>query len=414
MNDSDIIAFVKPYTCVSYERLQNVLTLVEKVVKENIPGDLAEVGVWKGGVCMAMALKCKQLGVSRTIHLYDTFSGMTQPTDHDVDLGGNRARDIFDQVKCDISLEEVQRNLRFVDYPDVVYHVGDITKSDISAFPTFALLRLDTDWYESTKFELTYMEPNVSPFGFIIVDDYGHWRGSRQAVDEHAPYNLQRIDYTGVWWQRDFGYSLLEQKAPESEMARTLLYNFHHFIALGPGFHRGCGSYLIDGQRYAYQAETFKKQEALFQVGKASTRVLEIGVYLGHSLLLLLLANPNLEITCIDNDSKFSPSAVQYLNKHFGNRIRFYLGDSTDVLSREKLGQFDCIHIDADHREDAVANEFALSRPLASPGAFFVFDDYEALRPLIDGYISSGVLFHVDTPWSLWTNIVTRLRSVSL
>ena len=158
MNDSDIIAFVKPYTCVSYERLQNVLTLVERVVKENIPGDLAEVGVWKGGVVMAMALKCKQLGVTRTIHLYDTFSGMTQPTDRDVDLGGNRASDIFDRVKCDIGLEEVQRNLRFVDYPNVVYHIGDITKSDISEFPKFALLRLDTDWYESTKFELTYTQ----------------------------------------------------------------------------------------------------------------------------------------------------------------------------------------------------------------------------------------------------------------
>jgi O-methyltransferase len=413
MIDSDIITLVKPYTCVSEERLQNVLMLVERVVRENIPGDLAEVGVWKGGVVMAMALKCKQLGVTRTIHLYDTFSGMTMPTDQDVDLAGNRAKDIFDMVRCDIGLEEVQRNLALVDYPEFVYHVGDITKSDVSAFPTFSLLRLDTDWYESTKFELTYMEPKVSPFGFVIVDDYGHWRGSRRAVDEFSPYNLQWIDYTGVWWQRDFGRSILEKLSAESEAARALLYNFHHFIALGPHFHRGCGSYMIDGQRYVYQADTLKKQQALFNVGKASNRVLEIGVYLGHSLLLLLLSNPNLEITCIDNDDTFSPAAVEYLNKHFGNRVQFFLGNSRDVLTRERLGQFDCIHIDADHREDAVSQEFILTRPFAVSNAFYVFDDYEALRSLIDRYISAGILLHVETPWCLWTNIITRLKSVS-
>ena len=414
MNDSEIIQLVKPYTAVSYERLENVLMLVERAVRENVPGDFAEVGVWKGGVVMAMALKCKQLCVDRTIHLYDTFTGMTPPTDNDVDLAGVRARDIFDAVRCEASLEEVKRNMGLVDYPNVVYHVGDITKTDPSEFPTFALLRLDTDWYESTKFELTHMEPRVSPFGFIIADDYGHWRGSRQAVDEHAPYNLQLIDYTGVWWQRDFGHSNLERMSQDSDMVKCLLYNFHHFIALGPGFHRGCGSYLIDGQRYAYQADTLKKQEALFRVGKSSSRVLEVGVYLGHSLLLLLLSNPTLEIVCIDNDPTFSPAAVEYLNRHFGNRIKFYLGNSQDVLTRESLGQFDCIHIDADHREDAVSREFTLARPLAKADAYFVFDDYEALKSLIDGYISSEQLYHIDTPWCLWTNIITRLKSVSL
>lgn len=413
MKDSEIITFVKPYTSVSDERIQNVLTLVERVVRENIPGDLAEVGVWKGGLLMAMALKCKQLGVTRTVHAYDTFTGMTAPTDNDVDLAGNRARDIFDSVRCDVRLGEVQQNLALVEYPDIVYHVGDIMQSNIRAFPTFAVLRLDTDWYESTKFELEFMEPRVSPYGFIIVDDYGHWKGSRRAVDEFRPSNLQRIDYTGVWWQRDFGRSILEKHARTSPVAKVLLDNFHHFIALGPLFHRGCGSYMVDGQRYAYQSDTLKKQEALFRVGESSTRVLEIGVYLGHSLLLLLLSNRTLEITCLDVDPTFSPKAVEYLNTHFNNRVHFHLGYSTDVLRRDDLGTFDCIHIDADHRVEAVSEEFALSRPLAQPNAHFVFDDYEALRPLIDGYISSGVLRHIETPWCLWTNVVTRLSSVS-
>jgi O-methyltransferase len=413
MNDAEIVAFVKPYTAISNERIFNVLSLVERVVQENIPGDLAEVGVWKGGAVMAMALKCKQLGVSRPIHLYDTFTGMTEPTAADVDLNDYRAKDMFEAVKCEAGIGEVARNLAKVEYSNFVYHIGDITKADTKSFPEFALLRLDTDWYESTKFELTYMEPRVSPNGFIIVDDYGHWKGSRKAVDEHRPHNLQTIDYTGVWWRKDYGRSILES-LPKTEYTQLLLENFHHFVALGPGFHGGCGSYMFDGRRYVYQAETLKKQEALFEVGKKSTRVLEVGVYLGHSLLILLLSNPTLKIVCIDNDPQFSPRAVEYLNKHFDNRIEFHLGDSVTVLSRPtRLGLFDCIHIDADHQEAPVRREFELTKPLAKSNAYFVFDDYEALQRLIDGWIQSGELLRVETPYCLWTNIITRLNSES-
>ena len=230
MNDSDIIEFVRPFTSLSRERIENILFLTERVIKEKIPGSLAEVGVWKGGAIMAMALKCKQLGDYRDIHVYDTFSGMTSPSDVDIDLDGNSAKNIFDVVKCYASFEEVRQNIEKVDYPNIVYHKGDITHTDPHSFPTFALLRLDTDWYESTKFELTYMEPRVSPYGFIIVDDYGHWKGSRKAVDEFSPLNLHMIDYTGVWWQKDYGKSVLE--SIDSHISVPLIDNFHHFISL--------------------------------------------------------------------------------------------------------------------------------------------------------------------------------------
>ncbi len=215
----------------------------------------------------------------------------------------------------------------------------------------------------------------------------------------------------------DSGRSQLEDlvnENPTSEFARVLLDQFHHFVALGPRLHVGCGSYLINGQSHTYEPREFKKQEALFRIGKTSNSVLEIGVYLGHSLLILLIANPTLRITCIDNDASFSPAAVAYLNEHFGNRITFHLGTAEEVLAREtSLGVFDCIHIDADHTEDAVARQFALTRLFAAPGATYVFDDYEAVRPLIDGWIESGFLHHVETPWCAWTNIITRLNNVS-
>lgn len=215
----------------------------------------------------------------------------------------------------------------------------------------------------------------------------------------------------------DYGRSVLEAAVydhPESVPAKVLLDNFHHFVALNNGFHRGCGSYLFDGQTYKYQRETLKKQEHLFYTGQQSTRVLEIGVYVGHSLLILLLSNPNLLITCIDNDSSFSPRAVEYLNKHFNNRIVFYCGSAEEVLQRETLGTFDCIHIDADHYEYAVSRQFELSRKFAEPDALYVFDDYEAVRPLIDRWMTDGTLIHVFTPWCLWTNVITRLNNKSL
>lgn len=415
MQDEEIIAAVRPYTSVSRERILNVLTLVESVVREGIPGDFAEVGVWKGGLIMAMALKCRQLGAEdRVIHAYDTFTGMTPPTDRDVDLDGHSAASIFASVSCEASLDEVQTTLARLNYPNLRIHRCDITTVDPSTFPTFALLRLDTDWYESTKYELTHMEPRVSLGGYVIVDDYGHWRGSRAAVDEFRPPGLTWIDYTGVWWRKDYGRSRI---VPTSAYTTALRENFQHVVglydAVGRSFHRGCGSYLFDGQTYEYQTATLAKQEALFAAGQSATRVLEVGVYLGHSLLILLLANPTLRITCIDNDSSFSPAAVAYLNRHFGDRITFHLGTAEAVLARETLGTFDCVHIDADHTPDAVARQFSLTRPFADVGATYVFDDYEAVRSVIDGWVSEGLLSHVTTPWCLWTNTITRLNNVS-
>jgi len=199
---------------------------------------------------------------------------------------------------------------------------------------------------------------------------------------------------------------------PESETAKILLENFHHFEEIyqivGGKWENGWGSYLFDGCSYSYQRATLKKQEALFNVGKRSTLVLEIGVYLGHSLFILLVSNPNLRITCIDNDVRFAPKVVSYLNSVFDNRITFYLGNAIDILPT-LTESFDTIHIDADHTIDAVRSQFQLSIPHAMPNAFIVFDDYEAVRPIIDEWITKNVLTHITTPWCLWTNIVTRL-----
>jgi hypothetical protein len=206
MNDTEIVDFVSPYSLCGNERILNAIQIVDKVAKENIPGDFVEAGVYKGGIIMAMALKCKQLGLDRNIYAYDTFSGMTQPTAADVNLHNIRALDLMNESMCSSSLEETRSNMEKTGYSNVTFCMGDIVSTNLETIPKqIALLRLDTDWYESTKFELDHFEPNVVQGGYVIIDDYGHWKGSRRAVDEFLevhPQTLHEIDYTGRYWKK--------------------------------------------------------------------------------------------------------------------------------------------------------------------------------------------------------------------
>jgi O-methyltransferase len=214
MNDNEILNFVSPYTVCDNARILNVLQVIDWIAKENIPGDFVEAGVYKGGIIMAMALKCKQLGLTRKIYAYDTFSGMTAPTGLDIDINNMRALDLMDKssyvyseaIHCKSSLEETKENFEKTGYSNVVFCEGDILQTSLHSIPQeIALLRLDTDWYESTKFELDHFEPQVRKGGYVIVDDYGHWKGSRKAVDDFLlthPQQVTPVDYTGIYWKK--------------------------------------------------------------------------------------------------------------------------------------------------------------------------------------------------------------------
>lgn len=215
-----------------------------------------------------------------------------------------------------------------------------------------------------------------------------------------------------------FGKELLEaivQKHPDSFPARKLLDNFHLFeglhTAIGGKWIHGCGSYLFDGQAYVYNPRCLKKQEEVYRYATTAKKVLEVGVYVGHSLLLMLLANPAIEITAIDIDDTFAKPAIEYLNSVFGEgRIRFLKGDALDTLKNLKTegATFDLIHIDADHNDTAVTAQTLASFPLAQQDCIFIYDDYDAVRKTVDGFISSGFLTHLKTPDCLWRNCITR------
>jgi O-methyltransferase len=207
--DVEIMRSVAPYTLTSYERRWALVSAVHYVVRGNIEGDFVECGVWRGGSAMTMAKKLIHLGrTDRPIWLYDTFSGMTAPVEHDTETAtGREAREMLmdESVRCVAGIEDVKSNLAGTGYPPELLRFvpGDVAQTLTQRVPErIALLRLDTDWYESTKVEMEVLFPRLVSGGVCIIDDYGHWDGARKAIDgylarEHANVLLSRIDGTG-------------------------------------------------------------------------------------------------------------------------------------------------------------------------------------------------------------------------
>jgi hypothetical protein len=206
-----IVARVAPFTMTSLDRRASLLQAVDHVVRHGVPGDIVECGVWRGGSMMAVALALLARGdTQRHLYLYDTFEGMSEPTAADRSHDGVSAQLQLERtargqgVWCEAGLEDVQANLWSTGYPRERIHFvqGRVEDTIPATLPQqIALLRLDTDWYESTRHELQHLYPRLQSQGVLIIDDYGHWQGARQAVDEYfagsvPPAYLHRVDYT--------------------------------------------------------------------------------------------------------------------------------------------------------------------------------------------------------------------------
>lgn len=211
----DIIEQVRPFTMTSPERLYGLIEAVRYLESNEVAGNFVECGVWKGGSMMAVALTLKKLGsTNRQLYLYDTYEGMTAPTAADLSYQGEGAAELLQKesgqkedsvIWAYSSLEQVRENVLSTGYPESHIHFiqGDVLQTIPDKVPdSIALLRLDTDWYESTRHEMIHLYPLLVSRGVLIIDDYGFWRGSRQAVDEYIAEHrpgllLNRMDDTG-------------------------------------------------------------------------------------------------------------------------------------------------------------------------------------------------------------------------
>jgi hypothetical protein len=193
-------------TMTSPERIVALAESIRHVSRNRVPGAIVECGVWRGGSMMAAAMTLVDAGdTSRELFLFDTFEGMTAAGARDVSVSGQPGAKTAPAGSCDSTEAEVAANLRSTGYPpgQVRLVKGRVEETVPGEAPArIALLRLDTDWYESTRHELRHLYPRLSSAGVLIVDDYGHWSGAREAVDEYfatLPQRplLFRVDYTG-------------------------------------------------------------------------------------------------------------------------------------------------------------------------------------------------------------------------
>lgn len=195
---------VAPYTMVSPERSGALIQAVEHVITNDVPGAIVECGVWRGGSSMVAALTLQRLGHLRDLYLFDTFEGMPEPGELDIDYTGRSETALWDPANpgAQASLGDVRSAMRSTGYPaeHISFVQGRVEDTIPASAPTeIAILRLDTDWYESTRHELEHLYPRLAPGGVLIVDDYGHYEGARKAVDEYFPPTtfIHRLDYSG-------------------------------------------------------------------------------------------------------------------------------------------------------------------------------------------------------------------------
>jgi hypothetical protein len=206
-----VVDTIKPYTTTTVEQQWAFISALKYVHMKGIAGDIVDCGVWKGGNLILAGLVGQKLGSRWQIWGYDTYEGMSEPSELDIRIeGGTSAKKQFTEGQRDAynawyysPLEEVSSNIKQcgLDLSNYRFVKGkcEETLTRAENLPDkISVLRLGTSWYESTSKELEILFPRLAKHGVLIFDDYGHWVGAKKAVDEYfrdRPILMNRIDY---------------------------------------------------------------------------------------------------------------------------------------------------------------------------------------------------------------------------
>mmetsp|Transcript_4971 Transcript_4971/g.13232 ORF Transcript_4971/g.13232 Transcript_4971/m.13232 type:complete len:309 (-) Transcript_4971:752-1678(-) len=205
--NSELRQISSPWTMVSEEHFETALEAVKKVNENGIPGDVVECGVWKGGMSMSMAMMNLRSNTERRFWLFDTFDGLPEPTSEyddenakqhfkDLKEGKNTSKILrstaargMEEGKWNYGpIDVVKNNMRYTTYPaeKINFVKGKVeeTLKKVALPEKIAILRLDTDWYDSTKAELDVFWDRLQSGGILLVDDYCMWKGATTAVDQ--------------------------------------------------------------------------------------------------------------------------------------------------------------------------------------------------------------------------------------
>jgi len=427
---AEIWAQARPYTMTSAERGFALYQAVNAVLDNDIPGAIVECGVWRGGSAMIAALALKRRGARRPIVLFDTFAGMTEPGTHDVDLHGVPAADLMagsrgarvaEMVKADSPVEEVRAALASTGYDMRMIRLveGDVRNTlRRTSTQRIALLRLDTDFYDSTLAELTELWPRLSRGGIFIVDDYGHWQGARQAFEEYFETGshgyrrplLWRIDYTGHG-----GVKLQDRCEPEIERydyipdgfeAPDLLRLFPDAVAQDPWQVKW--PYLRSHIPHVWRWD--RRDDKPWRTGNASVeeaaclytlarqfaghRGIEIGTHFGWTAAHLLAAG--LELDTVDPElavpARRAAVSAALDRVEAPGAYRLWGGFSPDLIEEARgagNGPWSFAFIDGSHDGDAPRDDALAVLPHLAETAVVVFHD------LVSPHVERGLyVFH--------------------
>ena len=202
--NKDLIKKFSNYTMTSNVKIFSLIKAFEYVNKFKIAGDFVECGVYTGGNIMILKKLIEKNRLNRKIYAYDTFEGMTAPTSHDIKIDGTIAKKKFKKNWASCSLNRVKKNfketkLSIKNIKFIKGKVEDTLKIKKNLPKKISILRLDTDFYESTKSELQKLYPLLVKGGVLIIDDYGSWLGSKKAIDEYfsnKKFFLHYIDHS--------------------------------------------------------------------------------------------------------------------------------------------------------------------------------------------------------------------------
>ena len=196
-------------TMIGLVRLQNLRELICRVLSDDVPGDLLEAGVWRGGASIYMRAALIAYGdPTRDVWLADSFSGLPEPNLEAYPQ--DRGMMLHTSPYLIATRDQVQENFRRYGLLDEhVHFVEGWFKDTLHLVPVdrLALLRIDGDMYESTTQALEALYDKVSPGGFVVVDDYNAFTQCREATDTFRGARgiddpLVTIDWTGVYWRK--------------------------------------------------------------------------------------------------------------------------------------------------------------------------------------------------------------------
>ncbi len=409
---------VSPYTMTSVERGFALYNAVKFISEKNVPGNIVESGVWRGGSSMLIALTLMKLNdTDRDLYLFDTYEGMPEPQVVDVDLYGKSAKQQLNDacsknkdeaIWAYAELDDVVNNMGKTGYPENKVHFikGDVCQTAPQTVTRpLSLLRLDTDWYASTKAELRHFYPRLNQNGVLILDDYGHWQGARKAVDEFLlakekagfqPLYLQPIDYTGRLAIKPEGNKKLQwgdryDHYPEEFNCPNL---FHLFPYLQNTDTDTCEDKRLRREvPHIWRTDTREKPNKTGNVSteeaallyaladaKRGKRGIEIGSHFGWSTAHLLKGG--LTLDAIDpafQDSKrfsqVSTSLRQWIDSGTVNLWPGYSPQIIPAVGSTQPERYSLAFIDGHHDNESPLNDVNAVLPYLTDDAYVVFHD---------------------------------------